>query len=349
MTVNSIIFRFLILATILVGVNTASAQTDAMPSVAVKLAEVSEKTVGKTLSVYGILDPDPDQILSLSLPKPGLINRVWVRLGQRIRRGERLLEVVTSPEAHMQFLQAENAVDFAVRELQRQKTMMAGQLTTRSKVDAAARKLRDAKSGRQALRQRGYDRSREILFAPKDGIVTRLDVFQGKRVPANSTAMLIATEKRLVARLGVEPENLYRIQSGTPVTVTSVFVPDITVHSRIREIHAMINPATHLVEILVPIPDKDVDHLILGSRVTGRIHLPRHLALMVPRTAVLSAESSGSYVFTAQGGKAKYTAVKTGIEEGDFIEVTGDLKKGDKVIVSGNYELHGGMAIREVP
>jgi len=349
MIINKITAKVLVLMFSLFWTATSSAQTAVSPSVAVKLSPVKEKLVGETLVSYGVLDPDPDQLLSFSLSRPGLINRVWVRRGQRIKRGDKLLEIVTLPEAHMQFLKAQTGVDFAERELKRKKRMMADQLVTKADVDSANKMLRDAKSTLEAMRQRGMGRPREILFAPMDGIITRLDISQGKRVPANSTAMLIATEKRLIARLGIEPEDLNKIKPDYPVTLTSVFVPEIKVNSKIRDIHAMINPDTHLVEILVPIPVKDVDHLILGSRVIGRISLPRHIALIVPRTAVLTDAQGQKFLFGVQSGKARYISVTPGVEDGDFIEVSGDIKKGDRVVISGNYELKDGMMVREAP
>jgi RND family efflux transporter MFP subunit len=319
-----------------------------MASVAVETATVVEKQISETLVAYGVLDPDPDQVLSLSLPHAGLINRVWVRLGQRVKSGDKLLEVLTAPEARMQYLQAQSSVDFTTRELERKQRLLEGQLATKAQVDAARKALRDARASLDALRRRGLDRAEETLRAPMDGIITRLDVAQGQRVQANTTAMLIAAEKRLIARLGVEAEDLDLLKPGTPVTITSVFVPEIKVESRIREVHAMINPSTHLVEVLSPIPEQQIDHLVLGSRIMGHIHLTPRRALVVPRSAVLD-NGQGAFVYTVRQGRAKKTNVQTGLEQGDEIEIIGPVKAGDTVITLGNYELSDGMAIRKAP
>jgi len=315
-------------------------------SVAVKTAVVVEKQIGETLVAYGVIDPDPDQVLSLSLPHAGLINRVWVRLGQRVKSGDKLLEVITAPEARMQYLQAQSAVDFATRKLKRNQRLLEEQLATKAQVDAARKALRDAKASLDALHKRGLNRAEETLLAPMDGIITRLDIAQGQRVQANTTAMLIAAEKRLIARLGVEPEDLSRLSPGTPVTLTSVFVPAIKVESQIREVHAMINPSTHLVEVLAPIPENQIDHLVLGSRILGHIHLPPHQALVVPRSAVLGDEPD-TYLFVIDAGKARKKTVQVGLEQGEEIEVIGPVKAGDAIVIQGNYELSDGMAVRE--
>lgn len=328
---------------------TACGQTLDEPSVAVKLAPIQEKNISETLFSYGVLDPDPNQIMHISLTRPVLINRIWVRQGQRIKRGEKLGEVETLPEAHMQFLQAQTTVDFAQRDVERKKRMSADHLMTKAEVDAALMVLRDAKLTLKALRERGFNKLKEIIHAPTDGIITQLDVAQGQRVATDSNLMILATERRLIARLGIEPEDLEKIKRGTPVTITPVFMPNQKINSHITDIHAMINPSTHLVEILAPIPEENVERLILGSKIIGHIRLSQRMALVVPRTAVLETGNAKSYLFRAEQGKAKYIAVETGVEVGDFIEVSGDLSKGDQIVILGNYQLQDGMMIREAP
>jgi len=318
------------------------------PGVLITTAPAVERTVTDTLTTFGVLDPDPDQVLSLSLPHAGLINRVWVRFGQRVKSGDRLLEVVTAPDALMQYRQAQSAVGYAQRELNRKQRLLRGQLATKAQVDSAKTSLKDARATLEALQKRGMDVAEETLRAPVDGIVTRLDVSQGQRVQADTTAMLIAAEKRLVARLGVEPEDLAAVQAGTPVTITSVFVPDVKVESTVREVHAMINPATHLVEVLVPIPEQQIDHLVLGSRILGRIHLRSRTALVVPHSAVLG-DAAHAYLYTVNDAKARRVPVQIGTETGGFLEVRGELKADDIVVVSGNYELSDGAAVRAAP
>jgi len=343
-------FLYAVLTVICLGtvVNTSRPALAQSPSVLVSTVAVTEQEVSKTLTTYGVLDPDPDEVLSLSLPHAGLINRVWVRLGQRVKSGDKLLEVVTAPDAHMQYLQARSAVDYARRELQHQERLLSDQLATRAQVDAARKTLLDAQATLEAFKERGMDVAAETLRAPRDGIITRLDVSQGQRVQADSAAMLIAAEQRLIARLGVEPEDLASVRTGAPVTVQSVFVPGVSVESRVREIHAMIDPGTHLVEVLVPIPEQHVDQLVLGSRVQGRIQLSAYRALVVPRSAVLG-RGAQAHVFIVSEGRAKRVAVQAGAETGNGIVVRGALAAGDKVVVSGNYELSDGMAVREDP
>jgi RND family efflux transporter MFP subunit len=316
------------------------------PEVLVETAPVRAKAVGETLHAYGVLEPDPDQVLSLSLPHGGLVNRIWVSLRQRVSAGDELIELVTAPDARMQFLQAQSAVDYAQRDLERQQRLLSEQLATKAQVDAAQKALHDAQATAAALRERGMDVAVETLRTPIDGVITRLDVAQGQRIQADSTAMLIAAEKHLVARLGIEPEDLDRLHPGLPISLSPVFVPDIRVETQVHQVHGMINPSTRLVDVLAPIPPKETDSLVLGSRVSARIRLPTHQALVVPRSAVLRAGKQ-AYLYLVEKGTAHRVEVDTGIEQGTEVEVSGALAAGDAVVVLGNYELHDGMSVRE--
>jgi len=321
-------------------------QTGATPTAAVTLAPVILMTFTQTLSVYGVIDPDPDRITTVSLPHAGLINRVWVRNGQRVRSGDRLLEIVITPEARMQYRQAESATEFARRNLERLQRLYREKLATRNQVDSAKKELANARATLEALRQRAQNRTRMTLSAPTDGIVIRVDVTQGQQAAAGAGALLIANQQRLVARLGVEPEDLPNLTAGTTVVIIPVFTPTFRLSSSIREIHAMIDPATRLVEVLAPIPPRQAEHLIVGSRVEGDILLLRRTSEGVPRNAVLQ-DGKVPYVFTVRDGRAHRVAVETGLEQGDWLEIRKGLQPGTEVVVRGNYELEDGMAVRE--
>jgi len=316
------------------------------PSALIKVSKVVEQPVSETLTVYGQVWADPDAIMTISLPHAGLITRVTVRLGQRVKRGDSLFELATSPAAHMQYLQARSAVDFAQSELNRRQRLFDEQLAVKAQVEAARKELQDARTNLQALEAQKQNKTVEAVSAPTDGIITQLGVNQGDRVQADTAALAIADGNRLIALLGVEPEDIRHLQPGVSVLISSVFVPDYKVESQLREIHAMINPSTHLVDALVPIPADQTDHLVLGSSLTADIRLNAHNGMTVPRSAVLQ-DQQGSYVFRIVDGRAQRVGVTTGLESDQWIEITDGLQPTDAVVSVGNYELTDGMVVRE--
>jgi RND family efflux transporter MFP subunit len=316
------------------------------PSVLIQQAKVTQQPISESLTVYGQVQADPDTVQTISLLHDALITRVAVRPGQRVKLGETLLELTTSPGAHMEYLKARGAVDYAQSELTRQQRLLKEQMATNAQVEAAQNALQDARAGLQAMAAQGQNKARDSISAPTAGIITQLRVKQGDRLQAGAAVLEIAVGNRLVAILGVEPEDIRLLGPGTPVTIRSVFVPEYQAESQLREIHAIINPTTHLVDVLVPIPADQTNHLVLGSSLSADIRLYAHTGMTVPRSAVLQDEQ-GTYVFRVVGGKAQRVAVTTGLESDQWIEITSGLNPEEAVVAVGNYELKDGMPVRE--
>ncbi len=316
------------------------------PSVLIRQAKVVQRPISETLTVYGQVEADPNAVQTISLLHDGLITRVAVVPGQRVERGEILLELATSPGAHMDYLKARSAVDYAQGELARQQRLLKEQLATNAQVEAARNALQDARAGLQALEAQGQNKTRDKMSSPTAGIITQLKVKQGDRLQAGAAVLEIAIGNRFVARLGVEPEDIRLLKPGTPVKIRSVFVPDYEADSQVREIHAIINPATNLVDVLVSIPPEQTDRLVLGSSLVADIQLNARTGMTVPRSAVLQDEH-GAYVFRVIGGRAQRVAVTTGLEGNQWIEITSGLKPDETIVSIGNYELKDGMSVRE--
>jgi len=335
-----------LLTTTLMMAMTNTVMCNEAPSVLVKQENVVSRAVSETLLVYGRVEADPDAVLTVSLPHSGLVTRVAVRLGQRIKQGDTLLELSTSPAAHMQYTQALNAVNYAQRQLEREQRLLTEQLTTKSQLDAARKNLVDARSSLHSLKAQGQDKAIEIVTSPTEGIVTLLTVKQGDRVQANVAALAIASGHRLIARLGVEPEDIQFLKPGIPVKIHSVFIPEYQADSQLREIHAMINPTTHLVDVLAAIPANKTQQLVLGSYLSADLQLSKHQGLTVSREAVLQ-DDKGHYLFRVVDNKAQRVNVETGLENGDWVEITRGVKLNESIVSVGNYVLSDGMLVRE--
>jgi RND family efflux transporter MFP subunit len=316
------------------------------PSAAVKTTTAKEQPIHDVLTVYGRVQPDPDAVQTISLSHAGLITRVAVRLGQRVKQGDALFEMQAAPDAYNQYLQARDAVNYAAREVKRQEQLLKEHLATRSQVDTARKALADARSNLRAMQAQGANKVAQTLRAPTDGIVTALTISRGDRVQADTAALAISGSDRLIAVLGVEPEDFPGLQVGTPVELHSVFASDTTAASRLSDLHAMINPETGLVDVLAPIPPEKAQQFIIGSYLTADILRDTHTGIVVPRSAVLR-DGKGAYLFSVVQGRARRMTVQTGIEQNGWIEIVGGVKAGQPVVVSGNYELTDGMAVRE--
>lgn len=315
------------------------------PSVLVETATVVSKQVSQTINAYGTIEADPDVLTVLALPRAGLVTKVYVRLGERVKAGDPLLVLDTAPGTRMQYAQAEAARNYAQGQLERTRQLFEQQLATRDQLAVAERALSDATEQLRALAKLGANEARQIIRASSDGIVTGLSVMAGDRAAADSTAVLLARATGLIVRLGIEPEDARRVPDAAPVELVSIFQDELRISSNIVKINAMINPATRLVDAVAPIPADMVGQLTLGSTMRASIKLVEQTALVVPRSVVLR-DSDGAYVFVVEDGKARRVPVKVVYESSSETGIVSQLSEGATVVKSGNYELDDGGAVR---
>jgi multidrug efflux pump subunit AcrA (membrane-fusion protein) len=93
------------------------------------------------------------------------------------------------------------------------------------------------------------------------------------------------------------------------------------------------------------VPASESAPLVIGNRIKGTITLRQETTLAVPRSAVLR-DAAGAHLFVIRESRAYRVSVTTGIEEGDLVAVQGPLIVGEPVVVTGNYELKDGMAVK---
>lgn len=316
------------------------------PTAKVQVAAAAVRTLKETVSAYGHLQPDPHGLVNVALPRAGRIEHLWVSPGQRVQADDRLLELRTAPAAAADFAKAQAAVDYARKDLKSLREMFKDHLATHEQVAKAQQNLRDARTALQAQQQLGSGQSSEVLRAPFDGIVTELSVGQGQRVQADTTALVLAKLDALIVILGVEPEEALRLQPGAAVVLSPVFPPTVRIASTVATVHAMVNPKTRLIDTIVRLPPTSGQQLVLDQDVRGTIALREERTLAVPRSAVLR-DDRGSYVFVVRAGKAQRIDVETGLQDQDWIGVSGPITAGDPVVKLGNYELSDGMPVRQ--
>ena len=311
----------------------------------VETTPIIERELATRITAFGRVTAAPDQQVTVALPRPGLVTRVWVQPGQLVEVGAPLFELTTGAPSRLEYLQAETAVLFERAALARTTQLRAEQLATNEQVASGERAVRDATSRLAAARAQGSAVEHEVVTALHAGVVTQVVVSAGQRVAADTQAATIAGALWVVLGLPVEEAAL--IKRKLPVSVRSVLRPAMTFNSETSTAQALIDPLTQLVNVLVPIPGTLATPLLLNEAMRGDILLERKKMLAVPRSAVLE-DAAGRYLFVVRAGIARRITVQTGPVEPGLLGVSGALARGEAVVASGNYELSDGMHIRSL-
>ncbi len=323
-----------------------AAHAENEPSVLVKTQPIRKHPLAIEVSGYGSVMPGAGGESNINFAHAGRVLNVDVTPGQRVKIGQVLLALATDPAAVLGFEQAKSTLELAKNEFARVQILRKQQLATNSQYDNAARTLKDAESAYAAQRKLGNGVAKIRIRAPFDGVISRVSVAPGARIAAGTSALQLIRSDAVRVRMGVEPEDSVRVKPGMRVLLVSVFDESQKMGGVVEAVHGMIDPQTQLVDVLVRIDRDDVSRLIPGMRIRGIISTHSENAWAVPRSAVLR-DGQGAYIFQNDRGRARRINVRTGLEDGGWIAVTGDFDARLPVVVLGNYELHDGMLLRE--
>jgi membrane fusion protein, multidrug efflux system len=317
--------------------------TEAEPVARVKTANIRTGTIEETLTVYGEIVPAPGSLQTVSVPFECRVRRVMVNVGQDVTQAEPLLEIEPSPDTYLKLHQVQSAYETAKQALRHMQDRFDLKLATNEQLLQAKQASQLAELDLQSMKQRGIDGPREIR-ADMEGLVSSASVQNGVIVPAGNPLVQLVTQRRLEARLGVESENIERVRTGMPVSVSFVNVPaSPALSGTVRRVSHSVNSASRLIDVFVSLPPSPT--LLLGQSVLGKITVASVQGLLVPRAAVLPEEDK-FILFTVENGHAVKHILKVGLDNGTEINVIApDLQPGQPVVVLGNYELKDKMAV----
>jgi len=181
------------------------------------------------------------------------------------------------------------------------------------------------------------------VIVPSDSVVMKRLVDPGVYVQPGTPILQVAVVNRLRVQAQVAQQELAGIEIGTPVDV--MLGDGRVLHSAVSSFSPVVDPGTHtaIVESIVPNgggvyqPGAFVN-VVLHPRSSSRTR-----ALSVPSAAVVSGVSSA--VWVDRDGAAHRVAVTVLADDGTTAQVTGNLRPGMQVVVTGASGLEEGQPI----
>lgn len=311
----------------------------------VTLAPIESASIDETVTAYGVVAGSPGASRTLAAPRGVIVERLLVAPGQAVQAGAPLIVFSNTPASELAARQAQDAVTFALQDLERVQRLFDAHLAASDQLNAARKVLADAQATAAAQHQSGAGSGHQTLTAPFAGLVATVPATLGEHVAADAPLMTLIADRGLVAQLNIEPEKARKVAPGQSVRLASAFDSAGSVLSHVALVGHLVDPVTRLITVSAPMEGAG---LPLGGSVRGEIAVAHHPGLRAPRAALVYDEA-GAHVFVIKAGKAHLAAVTPGAESGDDIEISGDVHAGDSVAVTGAYQLQDGWPVRTVP
>lgn len=329
--------------------DTPAARSVSLP---VAVSEVRDGDLVLSISTTGQVRADGEATLKAEVS--GTIERVLVRPGDRVRRGQPLIRLDPRP-FDLNVKEAEATV--AEAEIRYVDAIAPDSIVLGRAPTDEQRRIALARSGLPAAKVRldkaKLERERATITAPFDGMVDRVDRTTGERVQAGETLTRVVNLGALRIEASVLEHDLPLIRQGGQATVTSASVPDRSVPGRVTAVLPVIDTTTRAGRVFVSIPSTGplrpgmyADVRLESQRLRGR--------RLVPSRAVIERDGR-PLVFVVKDGRAQWVYITPGRSNGVETEVLPDsstgiipVEVGDHVIVEGHLTLTHDAPVREV-
>lgn len=309
-----------------------------------KWVEAGLNPVKGELKLTGKIQPQEDKMVKVAPLVDGIINKLEVKLGDHVQRGQTLAIIRSADvaDADDQLESAEAALSTAKKKYELMKEQQRLQLASAKDVDYALNDLRkaeaDLKKAKEVTRLYGMKESLYVLKAPISGFIIDKNAGLSNEMPyqvANTGPFFTISElENLDVWADVFEADIGKVKQGDTVQVLVVAHPEAVWQGVISRIQDIVNDDSRTMKVRISIPNKD---LRLKPDMFTQIVVPyaeQEKMTSVPVEAIIF-DNNKNYVLVWKGGrKVEVREVELYRSNSKQAFLAHGLKAGEKVILS---------------
>jgi|YNPBryunderm2012_1023409.scaffolds.fasta_scaffold00084_15 membrane fusion protein (multidrug efflux system) len=288
-------------------------------------------------------DLQPNRRAVLAAEVGGVVERLTVEEGTRVREGETLVSIDTRAlqqalaEAEAVFRRAQADFERAEQLAERRSITRQQLIDARAAFDVAAARLENAR----------LQLSKSQVKAPWDGTVAVKRVEVGDfAVPGQPLLELVDTTRLRVRAFAPAADVPYLKEGAVAQVILEGIEGEEVAKGRVARLGVELDPNARTLSLEVELANPG------GSWRPGmlaRIELPRRTlanAVLVPLSALVDFERE-KILYVVEGGRARRRVVELGPVIGDEVVITRGASPGEVVIVEGQQQVSDGQPVVE--
>ncbi len=350
-------------------------EKEAQANVGLKIVEVATRPMVTALQTTGIVSPNETRVAHVRPLARGLIEKVFVRLGDRVKAGDSLvrydnIELGELINEYLSSLAQEEKertnVEVSQKFLDRSKALLENQAIAQKEYELKEAEYKNAQAAlerqradlakyeeklhRFGLSDKDIERlhgpehqqahrtaSYNVLRAPFAGIITKYDVAEGELVEPDRELFTITDIDTVWVLADVYEKDLSLIREGQQVEIAVATYPDRVFTGKIAYVSDLIDPTSRSAKVRCVVENKSHE-LKLDMFATVRVPTSHsRQVLAVPASSLQNVE--GKSVAFAQVGESEFVprAVQVGAQQEGWVEILSGLKPGEKVVAEGSF------------
>ena len=276
-----------------------------------------------------------------------------------LRNGSGSLEAEENSEVR----QAKASLDEARLRFDRAKTLIKNGDIAQERFDEAEINYRSAEARYQAAQDSFHNQTAlveqraaelqlarkqlqdTVIVAPIDGTVSARHVTQGEYIKAEARIVTLVRSNPLRLQAVVPEVAVASVRVKLPVSLIVDAYPGRTFKGEISRVSPSLDEKARTLTVEATIENSD-GTLKPGLFATVQLRVAKQSpAVMVPSRALL-AFAGLTKLFVIQDGKVVERVVKTGLKDGDFVEILEGAKVGERVAVESLGRLSNGVPVK---
>ncbi|HEX7121854.1 MAG TPA: efflux RND transporter periplasmic adaptor subunit [Gemmatimonadaceae bacterium] len=333
--------------------DSASAEAPSGSRLALPVAAVPVRQGDLILSVSTSGLVASEEVATLKAEVGGTVQRVLVRPGDRVQRGQPLVVLDSTP---LLIALREAEANLEAAEVRYRDWYYPDSVATRRPPTEEQERTQKARFGigqaQVALDRAKYELEKATVVSPFDGLIDMVRIAPGVRIGAGEELLRVVNLGQLRVEAQVLEHDMPLVREGGEAIITSAAAPDRPIRGRIVAVLPMVDTTRRAGRAFVRVPPNTV--LRPGMYVDVRLEATRlPNRRIVPTRAII--QRGRPLVFVVKEGRAQWVYINPGRSNGVETEVLPDsgtglipVEVGDQVVVSGHLTLTHDATVRVV-
>lgn len=316
-----------------------------------------------TISAVGYIRPNQGAMLSAETS--GVVSRVLVTSGQRVKKGDLLVEFDSSVElANLRASEAQ--LSTAKANFERYRNLIASNSASKAEFDNAQSTYNQLLANIESLRS---IIKRRQIYAPFSGVAGIVNVNVGQYITMGTEIVRVEDQSSMKVRFTLPQTNVEQVSVGQKVTAEIDALPAQTFLARIVAIDPAIDRLTGLMNVEAVI-EEGQEKLLSGMFARLNVALPTQTEQVVVPQIAVAYTMYGETVYVLQPlseedkekvnkmaaqnpsldvnkmYRAKQAEVKTADRRGNYSQLVKGVKAGDLIVTGGLQRLSNNSLVK---
>ncbi len=325
--------------------STITISPDKVQLIGVRTAVASYRPLDKKIRTVGKVEVDETKLAYVNTKVAGWVKKLYVSFtGEHVRKGQPLLSIyspdlVTAQEEYLLALRSQTTPTGGIAELgESERTLLESARRRLLLWDISPRQIAE-------LEQTGKPRTDMMIEAPLGGTVLDRMVLEGAYITPGMNLYKIADLSAVWIMADVYEYEVPLVKVGQKARVTLPYSEGDTLNAAVDYIYPVLDPVTRTVKVRIAVNNPG---LVLKPAMFANVEIlvspgPR---LVIPRSAVLDAGDRQLVYVEKAPGTFEMRRVTLGLRGEEYVEVRKGIRKGEKVVTSGNFLIDSESQLR---